>query len=130
MSYSNPRITMNDTTISMLTKISEGNPGAMSVCAKILTEGEKIDPDSHPMLTIMSLDTLDIYGSRIWQLYKNVCDSSLSNMLGLLRAVQLGYMTERELSGAIDGKPLSAESIQSYLAKVREFLPNFEIAPK
>src|SRR5215217_1731101 len=119
MSYSNPRITMSDSIMDMVLKISEGNPGALTVLMKIMKEGEAIDPQCHPMLTVMALDTHDIYGSRVWQLYKDVCGQNMVNMLGLLRAVQLGFMTERELSNAIDSGPFSAERMQEMMGKVR-----------
>lgn len=129
MSYNNPRITLTDTPIDMIMKIAEGNPGAITVLMKIMMEGEKIDPDSHPMLTIMALDTHDIYGSRVWQLYKDVCGQNLMHMLGLLRAVQLGFMPGRELSSHINGAPMADDGMEECMAKVREFLPNFAKEP-
>lgn len=100
---SNKRITLQDTPIEILTKLSEGNPGALTVMLKILQEGEAIDPQSaDPLFTILGLDTMEIYGPRIWMLFKDVCGESIVDTLAALRAVQLGIISEATLNKAID----------------------------
>ena len=119
------KIGLEDNGMDILLKLSEGNPGALTVCMQVLERGPKIDPDSmHPLLTLLTFDDLGIYGSRIWMLYKDVCHEDLANMLGVLRGHQLGYITEWQLNHAIDhrGNGLDVESV---LSQVKEFLPNF-----
>lgn len=38
------RIEITDNAMDIMTKLSEGNPGAMAVLMKMLMEGGKIDP--------------------------------------------------------------------------------------
>ena len=119
------KIELTDNGMDMLLKLSEGNPGALSVCMQVLEKGSKIDLDSaSPIITLLTFDDLGIYGSRIWMLYKDVCHEDLTNMLGVLRGHQLGYVTEWQLNHAIDhrGNGLDVESV---LSQVKEFLPNF-----
>ena len=119
------RIKLADTGMDVVMKLSEGNPGALSVCMQVLEKGSKIDLDSaSPIITLLTFDDLGIYGSRIWMLYKDVCHEDLTNMLGVLRGHQLGYVTEWQLNHAIDhrGNGLDVESV---LSQVKEFLPNF-----
>ena len=40
------RIQLNDTMMDAALKVCEGNPGAATVCAQMLKDGEGIDPDS------------------------------------------------------------------------------------
>ena len=120
------KIGLNDTIKDTIFKLSEGNPGALRVCMEIASRGALIDPDAFGggTLMLLSFDTLDIYGSRIWMLYKDVCETDLINTLGVLRGWQLGFVTQDVLNHAIDnyGDGLDVASV---VEKVRERLPNF-----
>ncbi len=115
--------------------LSDGNPGAVNVLMMILKEGSAIDPDAaDPSLTLLSFDTNEIYGSRIWVLYKNVCDQSLVKTIAALRAVQLGIVSKETLNDAIgdvNGQKHNEEAREFFRneaqTKVREELSNFGI---
>ena len=120
---------LNDTVMDIFVKLSEGNPGALNVCMQILEDSPKIDPDcAHPLITLFTFDDLGIYGSRIWMLYKDVCDQDLTSTLGVMRGHQLGYITEFQLNHSIDNRGKGLDVVE-ILGKVRERLPNFGIAP-
>lgn len=125
MSYDNPRIDLTDDAMSAVAKMADGNPGALNVLVLLFTKSEEIDPDA--MLggfgNILSLDTHDIYGARIWQFYKDLCGQDLVKMIGLMRAVQLGFMPESELYAGIDGR--ATVDIDGYMEAVRARLPRF-----
>ena len=80
-------IDLTDSMMSAIMKLSEGNPGAMQVCMKIMDKAEEIDPDA--MLgglgVLLSLDTHQIYGSKIWMLYKDMCGEDIVKTLAVLR---------------------------------------------
>ena len=120
------RITLKDTNISALTKMSEGNPGALAVCMQIINQGEKIDPDGFMagIGTVLWMDTLEIYGPKIWMLFKDVCGEDLIKMLGVLRAVQLGFVGQEKVKAAINnyGKGIDVDDL---LKQVQERLPAF-----
>lgn len=69
------RIKLNDTGMSAAIKMNDGNPGALTVIVQFMKMGAEIDPDSAlgGITPILDLDTLGIYGPRIWMLYKDVC---------------------------------------------------------
>lgn len=126
--YNNTRIELEDTTISMIMKMTGGNPGAITVLAEVLQKNPYIDPDDFMggLGPILGMDSHGIYEHRIWMLYKDVCNQNLLNMLGLLRAVQLGFLSDAVLDKAIDGEaPMPMVLVQEYLAKVQERLPLF-----
>lgn len=106
--------------------MSGGNPGALTAMMKMFEEAEKIDPDSAlgGIGCVLSLDTHGIYDSRIWQFYSDVCKKNLNTLLGLLRAVQLGFLDESKLNHAIDNYGEGLE-ISEFLAQVKKRLPNF-----
>lgn len=92
----------------------------------MIKESAKIDPDCAfaelgPLLT---LDSYGIYGPRVWMLYKDVCGHDLVKTLGMLRAAQLGIISEPLLSHAINSNGYGLD-VDETLSKVRERLPNF-----
>jgi len=130
MSYDNPRIDLGMTTVDALTAVSEGNPGAIVACCTLANSASEIDPDSGLgwLGPILQLDTLDIYGSRIWLLFKDVCGQDETKMLAVLRANQLGLLPAAEIERAIDEDPASIDP-DKVLADVRAALPNFATEP-
>lgn len=80
---SNERINLNDSTMDVVVKMSEGNPGAMNVLMQILSNGGKIDPDGFMggLGTILLLDTYGIYGSDIYILNNDICERDLPKTL-------------------------------------------------
>ena len=71
------RLDLKDTAQDVVAKLSEGNPGAMSVCMEIITQGKTIDPDDFMggMSALLSLDSHGIYGTYIYLLHNDVCGS-------------------------------------------------------
>ena len=104
-------------------KMAEGNPGAVTVIVQLIDD--KSDPDSWAggIGNLLSLDTHGIYGSNIWVMFKNCCNQNILNVVTVLRAVQLGLYTERELWQCIDTcTPIDCNQL---LVKVRKELPRF-----
>lgn len=66
------RIQLTDSMIDILHKMCEGNPGGLTVMLKLYEQNPRIDPkDAFGGLgPLFHLDTLGIYGSAIWVLYK------------------------------------------------------------
>lgn len=121
------RITMRETGMEAIMKLVEGNPGAITVCIRLIKEVGDIDPDSlfGGLGPILALDTEKIYGCRIWMLYKDVCKENLIKMIAVLRSVQLGFITPNILHHAIDnyGEGIDIDNI---LIKVQDRLPQFK----
>lgn len=120
------RIKLTDTLLDATVKLGEGNPGAISVIMQLIKNGSIIDPDAAfgEIANLLSLDSLGIYGPRIWMLYKDVCDQNLVNTIAVLRAVQLGKLSENVMNHAIDnyGEGIYTKSI---LKIVQNELPKF-----
>lgn len=120
------KIKLSDTILDVVVKMGEGNPGALRVCTEILQEDKGIDPDNTlgGLETVLALDTLGIYGARIWMLYKDVCGEDLTKTLAVLRGWQLGQLAEDVIHHAIDnwGAGIDCDDV---LAKVQVRLPMF-----
>ena len=122
----NTILDLNDDAMSMTFKMSGGNPGAATVCMKLLEDGGRIDPDAalEGYAKIFELDTLGIYASRIWMLYKDVCSEDVVKMCAVLRAYQLGLITEYNVDHAIDNRGAGID-VDALLAQVKGRLPAF-----
>lgn len=120
------RIQLHDTGMSAAMKMSDGNPGALRVIAEMMRDGAKIDPDSAlgGLAGVLDLDTLKIYGPRIWMLFKDVCGEDLRVTLAILRAWQFGFLTEAKVNHAIDhyGEGIDVPAL---VAQVEKELPSF-----
>ncbi|MDD3906426.1 MAG: hypothetical protein PHS46_07910 [Candidatus Omnitrophica bacterium] len=125
---SNERITGSDSIRDMIVKLSEGNPGGLTVCMTAFSNGHAIDPMGAlgGLAPLLALDTLGIYGSRIWMLYKDVCGERLPYFLAMLRGWQLGVLEKEKLLFAIDnyGKGVAVDEIA---AKVCDRIPEFNL---
>lgn len=93
--------------------------------AQLIKDTPLIDPDAAfgGFGCLLALDTLNIYGPRIWMLFKDVCRQSIILTVSTLRAWQLGFVTPDQLNNAIDGK--GQLDILMLLSKVQEELPAF-----
>lgn len=88
----------------------------------------KIDTDAAfgGFANIMDLDTLGIYGSRIWMLYKDVCKEKLYKMIAVLRSWQLGFVSASAINHAIDNYGEGLD-VSECVVKVTEQLKGFKI---
>jgi len=123
------RIQLHMTARDMLLEMCEGNPGCINVLMSMLTQGDQIDPDAAlgGLHNLLSLDTLEVYGSRVWMLYKDVCGQDLVKTVGVLRGWQLGFVKREQISHAIDNRGEGLD-VDDVLAKVREKLPKFGVS--
>lgn len=113
-----PRIELNDNLMDIFLKMSEGNPGAVTVLMELYKEVPTIDPKNilGGIGAILDLDTLGVYGSRIWMLYKDVCGQDIAKTNWMLRAWQLGVISENDLNHRIDN--YGRDGIDAIIEKV------------
>lgn len=120
------RIDLNDDVLAILLKLADGNPGAIDVMSRLVQSAEKIDPDSifKGLGPLLSLDNMGIYGSEIWVLFKDVCGSSILNMMTLFRGAQLGIVDMGRVTAAARGDKQDFV-FSDILDLVQEELPEF-----
>lgn len=119
------RIELSDTTQSAIIKMCDGNPGALTVLIQLVKDTPKVDPDDTfgGLSILLHLDSMGVYGPRIWMLYKDACNQDTKKVITVLRANQLGFIGDNMIQFAIDG---DAELDHAdLLAKVQKALPAF-----
>ena len=93
------KLTLNDSVADVITKMSEGNPGALNAMMDILDKHDGIDPQAGMggIGVMLLFDSWGIYGSKIYVLWNDKCDRSVRRMLVLTRSVQLGLLPQQKL---------------------------------
>jgi hypothetical protein len=127
------RIQPTDIGRDILIKMSGGNPGGLQVLMSIYRTGETVDPQAAigGFAHLLILGALGIYGSDIWVLYKDLCQSNIVLVIAILRAWHLGMLSEDTLLAAIKSKriygmvpPPDFDPVAVH-QKVKERLPQF-----
>lgn len=83
---------MTDTGMDVVKKLSQGNPGALSVLCQAINE----DPDLG-FLHLMKLDDMGVYGPLIWLLYKDTFGCNLKAFYFALTRNRLGKVIDRKI---------------------------------
>ena len=126
------RITLCDNAKSAVIKMCEGNPGAITALMEILKCAKQVDPDDFMggLGKILALDTLEIYGTNIYVLWNDICDRNTSKMIAVLRANQLGFISDQILKDACHRQDRSGRGIipvEELYVKVVERFPRFDL---
>ena len=131
MSYNKPRLDdLNMNMMDAIAKMSDGNPGGLTVMADLIKLNPIVDPDDAmgSWGVLFSLDNLDCYGSDIWVLFKDIYGSDHVKVLGVLRAIQLGKISSSVVSTQIQGcqnREAPTLDVDDLLKQVMADLPNF-----
>lgn len=122
------RIQLEDNMMNVIMKMADRNPGAMRVCMDLLKEAEHIDTDDimGGFGSLLMLDSEEVYGPRIWMLYKDVCKEQLWKMIAVIRACQLGFINQTQLHHAIDNYG-EGINIEDCITQVTSSLSGFKI---
>lgn len=126
------RLQLTDNTMTMITKMCDGNPGAMKVLMEMLSVSNRgIDPDDMMggIGKILHLDTLGIYGTDIYVLHNDICENNMTKTFAVLRAYQLGFLNGETLKAACSRQDRSGKDmidIYALYEKVKAELPNFK----
>lgn len=109
------KLQLSDSMEDVLFKMSEGNPGGLTVCINIIKNTDQIDPANimGGLGVLLSLDSLGLYGSKIWMLFKDVCGSNLPKMIAVIRGWQLGLLSSTQIHHAVEnyGEGINVDEI-------------------
>jgi hypothetical protein len=121
--------------MDVMVKMAEGNPGAMTALMELGEASAKVDPQSAfasmgPIGVALSFDTHGIYGSSIYIIWSDKCGRDARKTLVLLRAVQLGILSESKLQAMAADQmrqvDLTGEEWEDIDSKVCEQLKDFQ----
>ena len=90
------KIKLFDNPMSIIEKMSEGNPGAMAFCFEAL----KDPADLHILLMC---DTLGLYGPKLYMLWNDCCDRDIAKVRKVIKEWQSGRLSKEEINKNLDG---------------------------
>jgi hypothetical protein len=93
----------------------------------VLVEGSRIDPDAghgQSFFILLNFDSIGLYGPNVWVLYKNLCEERLDKTIAVLRACQLGYVSDAQIHAACANRGAVLD-VNALCRRVKERLPNF-----
>jgi hypothetical protein len=71
------KITSSDTTMDTIIKLSEGNPGGLTVIKQVLQKSEGFDG----VMRLLDLDDMNMRGPQIWVGYKDHCGEDINKFI-------------------------------------------------
>ena len=89
------KIKLFDNPMSIIEKMSEGNPGAMAFCFEALKE----PADLHILLMC---DTLGLYGAKLYMLWNDCCNRDMEKVRKVITEFTSGKLTREEIHKNLD----------------------------
>jgi hypothetical protein len=90
------KVVGEDSIMDVIIKISEGNPGAM-VCITQMLQYEDWYSNVPGALMVLQLDSLEVYGEKLYMLWNDCCNQDMKQLELVLRNWQTGYLTKEEI---------------------------------
>ncbi len=92
------KIKITDSVRDIMVKMSEGNPGALTVLILPIKEDEM-----NLVTRILALDTMNLYGSKLYMLWNDCCDRDLQKVKNIIDAWKSGKITSEIIHKAVSG---------------------------
>lgn len=121
------KLQLTDSTIEILDKMSEGNPGAISILTTLLfkeTTEELVDSVMH---IILPLDTLGVYGSKLYMLWTDACDKNTDKVKKVIELWRTGKLTKEEIHENLNqGYAKPFDQVEEFFKKKDDDLERIE----
>lgn len=117
------RIKFTEDITEILTKMSEGNPGALT----FLMEAINNLPPEQSFTTLMHLDDMNIRGSQIWIGYKHYCGCDTEKFLELVGKRDEGlvdFINQESKKDGLDEEARTHGASYTHKSADREFIRN------
>ena len=128
---------LNMTLTDIIVALAEGNPGATTACVEMVKHQPVIDPQAFPMASLFGADSLGLYGSELYMLWNDVCGRDVGKVVGVLRAWQLGILTDTQIRDAVSScrerthdESTGGLDLDGMLASVSEQIPDFDVSAR
>lgn len=121
------KLQLTDSTMEILDKMSEGNPGALSILTTLLfkeTAEELVDSVMH---IILPLDTLGVYGSKLYMLWTDACDKNTDKVKKVIELWRIGKITKEEIHENLNqGYAKPFDQVEEFFKKKDDDLERIE----
>ena len=102
----------SDTTLNVLLKLAEGNPGAISVLKQMLSS-----PDPMSSMLFVVLEDMNMRGSQIWVGYKDHCGENLEKFMQCLKDNDPKMIATVNLNSGVDEQAVTSGNCFSQIRR-------------
>lgn len=92
----NERIKLHDNMLEVVTKMSGGNPGAMSCIMEVLGASD-LYGGMPGMMLILNCDSIGLYGSELYMVWNDCCDRDIKKFELVMRNWQMGKLSRETI---------------------------------
>lgn len=92
----NRRIKLTDSPMEVMTKMSEGNPGALQTLFLLFSEADGLP-------YVLALDAIGIYGSRLYMLWNDCCNRDIGKVKKILYRWARDEIKSEEILAHVSG---------------------------
>jgi hypothetical protein len=120
------RIKRTMSALEMISAVSGGVPGTLAVIAGITAEYRKVDPDNTMGIFgyLLTMDAFQVYDGDLWNIHSRLCEMQIVKTIAILRALQLGILTTKEINIYLKGGIVSLD-FYSLILDIRSKVKNF-----
>lgn len=93
------KLELKDNLQDIISKLSEGNPGAMTTLFEIM-KYKNNDPIEYFGI-FMLIDTMELYGSHLYMLWNDCCNRNIQTTVDVIKAFQCGKITNNDINERI-----------------------------
>ncbi len=96
------KLELTDTVQDVFLKMAEGNPGALNCLFAMISKKDWFG-GLDPVMLIIQLDDMEIYGSNLYMLWNDCCNQDLVQMELVIRNYQCGRLTKEVIMDNLKG---------------------------
>lgn len=103
------RLTPQDTTMDLMLKMSEGNPGALTTCMELFQLG------TPGVVALINLDDIGLYGEKLYMLWNDCCGRDASKVVRVVEARNFGKLSDQDIRDHVAGgygKPFDDKDLE------------------
>lgn len=91
------KLSPNDSTMDLMLKMSEGNPGALMLCTELFKLG------TPGVVALINLDDIGLYGDRLYMLWNDCCDRDADKVIKVIEAMNSGKFSAQDIRDRVSG---------------------------
>jgi len=102
------KLTPQDTTMDLMLKMSEGNPGALMACMELFKLG------TPGVVALINLDDIGLYGEKLYMLWNDCCGRDAEKVVKVVKARNFGKLSDKDILDRVSGgygKPYTDEEL-------------------
>lgn len=116
-----PRLELNDSLYDIVSKMGDGNPGAMDAVMQIMVYPGFFQVEG--LMYLVNCDEMDIRGTHLYYLWNDSCDRDPKQFELVMRNKQMGHISAETIREATDPNKVTRAKPFVGLRSLEELFP-------